>query len=273
MKLLKLLLERVGRPGLIGPAGVACEKRCERQMRGYFNKLHDDILALKLEELVASGASAEIAGHTAEIRVHNVLRNNRTLLLHILITNIYHTAMVADKTNIMAEAEPGQAKVVKNELSKLDKLGLSGQEAATYAAKYAAGLVSGIDRTTQKIIAGIIRDSVTDMLGVPGTARQLRLTLDNMTKSRATLIARTEMNQTWSWAALEKMHRDGVEYKQLIVHPDELLCDICSSIADAGPVPVDDPFVDDEGEEYDSSPIHPNCRCATTGAPPPAEED
>lgn len=269
--MIKELLERAGRPGLIGLAGMACEKRCERQMRGYFRKLHDDIIALKLEEIVASGATADIAAHTAEVRVSNVLRNNRALLLGILVTNIYHTALVADKTNVMAEAD--KQKQINVELSKLDKLGLSGQEAAQYAAKYAAGLVSGIDRTTQKIIADIIRKSVVDMLGVPGTAKQIRLSLANMSKNRATLIARTEMNQTWSWAALQKMSREGVEYKQLIVHPDELLCPICSSIADAGPVPVDDPFVDDEGEEYDSSPIHPNCRCATTGAPPPAQED
>jgi hypothetical protein len=264
-----LLRERAERPGLIGLVGMAAERRCYRDMRGYFKKLHDEVIALKLEEIVRSGVTVEVATHSAEMRVHNVLRNLRSLLLGILSTNIFHTVRMADKADIMAEAE----KKIKVDLtaSQLDKLGLTGERAAEYAAKYAAQLVTDIDRTTQKIIADAIKKAILEQVGIPNAARMIKATLENMTTSRALMIARTETNAAWSWSALEKMHREGVQYKQLIAHPDELLCPACSSIADAGPVPVDEPFVDDEGEEYDSSPIHPNCRCATTGAPPPED--
>lgn len=62
-----------------------------------------------------------------------------------------------------------------------------------------------------------------------------------------------------------------VFYKELVAEPDA--CDICQSIADAGPVPVDEPFVDDEGNEYDSSPIHQNCNCSTLAAAPPDDTE
>lgn len=273
---LRELTERAKRPGLLGLAGMAAERRCQRQLSGYFRKLRDDVLALNLEEIVRSGVAADVGAHSAEVRVHNVLRNLRSLLLGILSTNIYHSAMTADKQtaiHLREAAKPEKKVKIDLTASQLDKLALTGEHAAEYAAKYAAQLVTDIDRTTQKLIADAIKKAILDQVGIPNAAKMIRATLEDMTLSRAEMIARTETNAAWSWSALEKMHREGVEYKQIIAHPDELLCPICASISDAGPVPVDEPFVDDEGEEYDSSPFHPNCRCATTGAPPPTEED
>jgi Phage Mu protein F like protein len=87
--------------------------------------------------------------------------------------------------------------------------------------------------------------------------------------SRAEMIARTEsmraanagQQEVWSQAAdtglLDRAHTQRL----WLITPDEATCPVCTSIADAGPVGVEEPFVSDEGDSFFTPPAHPSCRC------------
>lgn len=261
------LLETARRPGLLGLAGQVIERRCQRELAAYFRKLGSSIRSLHLESLAESD-NAEVARHTAEMRLGNVLRTHQPLLRSILETNGRAAQVIAWMSDDFSEADAGKKPppnfVATN--AAMDRLGITGRQAAEYAAQYAAQSVAGIDATTSRIVADIIQRGILERLGVPGTARALREAIDGMTGGRARLIASTEMNDAMSQATLEKLFRNGAQYKQLIASPDA--CDECLAIAEAGPVPLGDSFEGDE-DTYDRTPIHPGCRCATTGARPP----
>ncbi len=96
-----------------------------------------------------------------------------------------------------------------------------------------------------------------------GTARLITAALDDMTTARAQMIATTEMNAAMSEAAIQKMMRLGIAYKQWILGPNP--CEICQGNEDAGAIEVDEEFP--SGDER--PPAHPNCECAVTGVRAP----
>lgn len=258
--MIKELIEKMHRPGLLGVVGKAAEAQCRRDLEGYFQLLKKRVMDLKLEELVLTGQTPDMVRHAVKAKLHNVLRLLRPNLVAILAVNYMHALMKGSKQNVFSEVDPSG-------ISPVDILGGSGQSAADWAANMAAELVQGIDTTTQDSIADIIAEGIEGMRGVPGTASDLQDLMDGMTRKRALTIASTEMNRAFSAAALDKFNAVGVEYKQIILSEDA--CDICEGNADQDPIPVD--------EEYDSGdlapPFHPNCRCAITGARPPEGED
>lgn len=261
---LRDILERTSKPGLLGLAGRSAEKRCAADLADYFKSLGKRIIALGLQNVAAGQPNAEIAQHAAEMQLNNVLRERSVTLLAIFAVNIQAAYLLADKQVVLAEA-------ATVEQQQLDKLGPRGKEAAAYASRRAAELVKDINTTTRKQIAKAIGEAITERSGVAGALRSIREIVDSMSKARAETIATTEMNDAMSEASLQKIKRLKIEYKQLILSDDA--CPVCQSIYDAGPVPVDEPFVDDDGEEYDRTPIHPHCRCATTGARAPEGDD
>lgn len=284
------LLEAATRPGLFSLAGMALEKRCERELRSYFTIVARAVVDLHLEQLTKSEATAGGAYQFAEMRVSHVLRGHRATLLGVLASNLYAAYTLALKMDNFAEAAKDDKKrkrkkepepeitvagipVARLSGADLDRLGLTGRKAADWAAKHAATLVQGVDATTRKEIAAIVSKGIRDRLGNDAVARLIRNAVDDMTSRRAKLIASTEMNNAMSTATMEKLKAIGIKYKQLIISPDEATCVKCNSIWENGPVPVDKPFVDEEGNEYAHTPIHPRCRCATTGARTPGKEE
>lgn len=258
--MLERLIESLARPGVLGLAGRTIEKRCEWELKGYFAKLSAGVGLLDLGQLAATELTDEMVLHQVQFKLSNLLRRERPLLLQILASNMQDAYLASLKVGAYAEADGD---------GLIDKLGPSGEDAADYAAEYAAQLVKDVDQTTINILATAISKGIANQAGVPGTGQLIRKAVDDMSVFRSKLIASTEMNDAMSQAALAKMKALQVPYKQLIASPDA--CEICLSIVDAGPVPVDQPFVDLDGEEHEASPIHPGCRCATTGARAPKE--
>lgn len=282
------LLERLTRPGVLGLAGRAIEKRCQDELESYFRKLGAAVKKLNLEELAGPDRQPDLAKHTAVMRLNNVVRHQRPVLTAVLTSNISAAVLLADKLDPFSEADAkdktktaplqiGQIIVTAPAVSStLDRLGITGQEAAEYAAAQAAKQIVGIDQTTIDILSDVISRGITEMKGVPGTARMIRQVVSDMSVSRARTIASTEINDAMSEAALRKLKRIGVAYKQWILSPDA--CPICEAIAEnaderGGAIPVDEDFEDDDGETYSRPPAHPNCRCAVTGARAPEEKD
>ncbi len=91
------------------------------------------------------------------------------------------------------------------------------------------------------LIADAVEQGIEENLGVDGTAQLIRQTLDDMTRSRSRVIASTEMNDAFSEAAMRKLGRLGVEYKQWITSPGNV-CDECTENEDASPIPLDEDF-------------------------------
>jgi hypothetical protein len=240
--------------------GEMMEKKCEKALDHYFNKLAVAITVSGLSNL--AGAHTVLAGrHASDATMKNVLRRQSTWLREAIASHYAEAMRHADKQAAFHEAAKK-----KNDI---DDVGLSAQEAADYAEEYAGKKVKDIDKTTMEAVSDAVANAIEEQLGPAGLARELRELTDSFSGFRARAIARTEMADAYAEASVRKLARLEVEYKQLITSPDA--CDICIDIEDQGPVPLDEPFVDSDGEEYDRSPIHVNCRCATVGARAPEE--
>lgn len=247
------LIEKMGRPGLLGLIGKKLERRATDRFEQYFKSLSRRIAALGLEQLAAVD-NVEIARHVAEMKLGNVIRVYTPLLQALLQFTIEDGMQAADKIHHFAEASDDE---------DLPKPLITGEEASIYAATRAGELISGINQVTLGQIQDAVSTGITDRLGVQGTARLIRATLADMTRLRSERIASTELNDAFSEATVRKLNRLGIEYKVWIV--STACCDDCADNEDAGAIPVTSLFP--SGDER--PPAHPNCRCAVSGARPP----
>jgi hypothetical protein len=253
------LAETMARPALLGLAGKAIETRCRKELTSYFRALKPEIVALKLGEIVSTAAMKDSGRHTAMVRAQTIVRRHRDLLKSILATNMMAAMLIADKTNIFAEA----SSIVTPDTADTNT-GPSAELGAAWADEHAATAIVGIDDTTVSLIADAVATGIEESLGVPGTARLIAQILDGM-MDRATMIARTELNSAFSQAFLIKAEALGITYKRWILGPNP--CEICAENADEGAIPLDGEFPSGDT----APPAHPNCACAVTGARPPEE--
>lgn len=258
MSAISQIAETLARPGVLGLVGKRLENRTQSELRVYFDALGKRIVALGLENLVEE-MSAQMARHAVDMKMQNVLRVFTPTIKGILSSNMEEAMHKADKINSFAEAI---GDVIPDDLQTM----LSSDEAALWASIRAGELVTGINDTTRSLIADAIEEGISEALGVPGTARLIRATVADMTRLRSEMIASTEINRAMSEAALRKMNRIGLDYKQWIV--STACCDVCAENQDASPLPVNDLFP--SGDMY--PPAHPNCRCAVSGARAPEDE-
>lgn len=250
----ELLTEAANRPGIMSLAGLKVENDCRKDVALYFKMLKAKIVPLHLERLT----DKKTARHVAEMQVGQVVRRNTDYLQTVLRSNYEEAWQVAYKQTKIHEADspltvgPASGRLLSN--------------AADYAAEQAAKQVVGINQTTVDAIADTVANAIELQMSPADLSRDLQDLLTGWTKDRADMVARTEMAAAFGDAAVSRLSDDGIEYMQLILSPGA--CPICEDIADDGPVRVSDGFAGG----YDSSPIHPNCRCATVGSRPPAGE-
>lgn len=254
------LQEASQRPGVMSLNGMVMEAKCRKAVAAYFEKLTQSFDTLQFARFAVMGKAEGV--HGAKISAEHLVRRNSNLLQDILVSHWHEALLKADKQKAFHEAV--------DDFDDVDYVGMSGEEAAKHAEKYAGQAVKEINKSTVKQIGLAVEYAIENQVGVNGLSKSLRELGESFTKVRADNIARTEMADAFGFAALEKLDREDIEYKQLINSPGA--CETCISIADNGPVPIDEPFVDDDGEEYDRSPIHNNCRCATVGARAPKGE-
>ena len=275
IKQLSEIVEKLAIPGSLGVPGRKIEREVEKGLKGYFKSLGRSILLVCLEELVNTPKS-ELSS-AVEQRLYNPLRINRLQLIQTISRGSQKAVIAGWKHDhtFPSRTVRGSYSESANDFdiaalpvdSALDALGLTGKRAATWAAEKSANLVRGIDATTRERLASVVATGIENQLGVPGTARLIRAEIDDMTVRRSLIIAATEVNDAFTFAALTKMQATGVEYKRLILSPGA--CPICEDNADAGSIKVDEDFPSGD----DGPPFHPLCRCAVTGARPPEDED
>ena len=254
------LSDAVQRPGVMSLNGMVMEAKCRKAVAAYFEKITQSLDTLQFARFAVMSKNEGV--HGAKVSAEHLVRRNSNLLQDILESHWMEAIQKADKQKAFHEAE--------DDFEDVDQVGMSGEEAAKHAKSFAGKAVKSINASTVKQIGLAVEDAIENQLGVSGLSKSLRELGESFTKVRADNIARTEMADAFGFASLEKLNREGIEYKQLIASPGA--CETCLSIIDNGPVPVDEPFVDDDGEEYDRSPIHNNCRCATVGARAPEGE-
>jgi hypothetical protein len=285
---------RLARPGVLGIAGSRLEKQAARDLKDYFRSLAKRVRALELQGL-ASHESIGEARSAAEVLMQRAVRLERPTLVSVLEDSLRRAMLLSDTFDSHAGTSLVDRQRAKNDLPAIkeadfvekikeaeepvtpqaslaadpnvDRLGLTGQDASDYAKKHAAELVTGIDGTTVKQMADLVGTGIEEQVGVPTLARWIDQMLDDNWAGRAETIASTEMNDAMSEAALRKMRRLNVQYKQIILSDDA--CEICQENADEDPLPVDELYSSGDLR----APFHPNCRCATTGSRGPDEVD
>lgn len=248
---LEQVVEKLGRPGVLGLPGRRIEKRATQELSGYFKSLKVQDLA----KIVEGQDSKEMGKHIAAAQLQNIVRKARPALQLILKSNLHDAILAARKLEYAKEAD-----------QPFTKKGETLFDAVEWAEKQAADLVTGLDETTIDLLSDAVATGIEDQLGVQGTGRLLRDAIDGMSVSRAAMIASTEINRAMSTAAMEQLDNNGVEYKQIILSPEA--CPICEANAEQDPLPVDEDY--DSGDSF--PPFHPNCRCAITAARGPEED-
>lgn len=139
------------------------------------------------------------------------------------------------------------------------------ERALKWARERAAELVSFdedtdplLAQTTREMLRSTIAKGIEQNLGMPEIARLIE---DNyaFSEERAFVIASTEITSANSEGALNsyrEAEEEGIEVKKSWLRLGDA-CSICVANADAGPIPLDDPF-----PSGDMAPgAHPYCRC------------
>ena len=129
------------------------------------------------------------------------------------------------------------------------------QQAVNYASKHTATLIKGLNDETREIMRGVIENGIKEKRGIPGLARDIRKQFEDMSRSRAEMIARTETADTLEQAFVDRSKAMGVTGKQWVTHDP---CEICEANEAEGVVPIDHVF----SSGHERPPAHPNCRCA-----------
>ena len=136
------------------------------------------------------------------------------------------------------------------------------QQAIDWADKYCAKLVTKMDEETKSQLAKIISDGINNKRGIPGLSRDIRKSLEDMSKYRSQMIARTETANALSQASLDSMKDMGIEGKEWITAGDDRVSEECQMNEAEGVIPVNQAF----SGGVMAPPQHPDCRCTVAPA-------
>jgi len=136
------------------------------------------------------------------------------------------------------------------------------KQAIEWSSKHCAKLVTKMDDETKARLADVISKSIGDKKNLDELSRLIKNEFDNMSKTRADLIAKTETGKALRSSAVDRMKTMGIEGKEWILGSggQEGNCEDCIANANVGIIPVDQEFPTPEDD------IHPGCTCAVAPA-------
>lgn len=118
--------------------------------------------------------------------------------------------------------------------------------------------MKGLTSNTRTQLNRILADSMANGLGADDTARDMVDQIDDMSRPRANMIARTETIRAHAEGQLDSFERLGVQELSVEVEwltaDDDSVCEDCLDGAAESPYTID--------EARGLIPFHPNCRCA-----------
>ncbi|AFZ73032.1 phage head morphogenesis protein [Natronobacterium gregoryi] len=122
--------------------------------------------------------------------------------------------------------------------------------------------LEGITAATAQSIRRELTDGLSQGMNPREIARNINDRVEAIGKTRATVMARTEVIRSHSEGTLDRYERmlgetDVTIQAELSTSADSRVCQECAEAAGRGPWPIDE-F---RGSEY-QPPIHPQCRCA-----------
>lgn len=136
------------------------------------------------------------------------------------------------------------------------------QQAVSFAQRKGATLVTQMTEETKRRLAKTISDAIQNKRGIPGLARDIRKTFDNMTKYRSELIARTETADALGEAFMDRGREFGVTGKEWLTVGDDRVSPECQMNEIDGVIP----FEQAHSSGAMRPPQHPACRCAEAPA-------
>lgn len=172
----------------------------------------------------------------------------------IFDTQAFRAALEADAqgwiTGVIADFGEAQAKALGVGFDVHDP-------AVTEAITNQVNRLAGVDETTYGQVAEALAAGEAQGETISELASRVQGVFAEATSERATLIARTEVNDAANWAGLYAAKQSGVvEEKSWLAVEDPRTCSICSGL-DGQTVPVDENFANGE----DAPGAHPACRC------------
>ncbi len=141
--------------------------------------------------------------------------------------------------------------------------------AINWAERHGATLVTQMAVETKRRLAHTIATGIKNKRGIPGLARDIRGTFDDMSLYRAKTIARTETAFALTDASLNTMVDMGIDGKEWVTIGDADVSPECLSNAGQGVIPVKDSF----SGGTSGPPQHPNCRCSLAPAKLPDKKE
>jgi len=135
--------------------------------------------------------------------------------------------------------------------------------AVKWIKSHGAEMVTNINATTTKRLAGVLEDGFRRGMSPQRLAKSIKENMGAMAdarKGRSMTIARTELNDSMSQASLDTYKRLGLDGKRWLATSD--CCDICSDNESDGVIPIDASF----SGGVDRPPQHPNCECSLSPA-------
>ncbi len=126
---------------------------------------------------------------------------------------------------------------------------------------YSVKLSQNLEDVNEQMIREQLIDGINAGEGIPELTNRVHDLFDSWDRERAETIARSETIRASTQASLEAYHDSGVvKFKTWLPAPDA--CDICVEIGLKDPIPLDEPFFDDDYGDGQGPPAHVNCRCA-----------
>jgi len=134
--------------------------------------------------------------------------------------------------------------------------------AALYAdfGPISAGVAAGVSDG----VAAIIGNGIAEGWSRARMTRAIQTAFYNISEVSARRIAQTETIRATAQGRVEALRGNPLtRWKEWQAAPDA--CEDCEAMG-GQVVEVDEPFVSPSGEEFDTPPFHPNCRCGVTGS-------
>lgn len=133
------------------------------------------------------------------------------------------------------------------------------REAINYASKHTAKLVTRMDEETKSRLRDVIANAIKEKRGVDGLARDIRKEVEDMSRYRSRMIARTETCDALEQSFMDRSKAMGVTGKRWwVFEQGDYPCADCEGNGDEGEVPIDHVFP----SGHTRPPAHPNCKCA-----------
>ncbi len=149
------------------------------------------------------------------------------------------------------------------ELSIAMSFSLEHPAAVRYLDGHAAALVTGINATTRDELARVLTAAAAEGKSYTAVAREIRTAFAGFSKTRATVVAVTEIGDAYeagNRAIAHSLTDVGLEVeKSWLDVGDRRVDPVCASNAAEGWIPIDQPF----GSGHQAPTAHPSCRCTT----------